>query len=66
MLKYGNIYNNEISEIKGIYFKDENRLSLTLDTYYQNLSKFEVPAFHSLNDYFKQIVNTDLINYKSL
>lgn len=48
ILKFGNIYNPEISDIKAIYIPEENRLSATVESYYQNLTKYPLYSFESL------------------
>jgi hypothetical protein len=69
LAKMGSPYNLDVSDLKAIHFPQENRLSVTIQTYYQNYStgkQPQLPRFKCEKEYFREVVESEVINYAQL
>lgn len=63
-MKQGNAYSVDVSDLKTIYFPQDRRLTATYQTYYQNYTKTpQLPKFENQSEYFRAVVDAELINY---
>lgn len=66
-MRQGNAFNLDVSELKSIYFPEDKRLSSSFQMYYQNYTgKHGLPRFKSEKEYFKTLVESEIINYAQL
>lgn len=65
-MNYGNIYNERVMGYKGMYAPKENKLSISIDTGYENVQKAEMSPFTTVNEYLRLIMDSEMLDYSRL